>query len=71
MSQSAQVTYYTQHHCCSCILLHLDEEVSFVRELGTTREGTETEQNQAVLSMTELQCSSSEEETSTDKGKEY
>lgn len=64
-----------KHAIVNAIVVHayncLDEEVSFVSELGTTREGTEPEENQAVLSMTELQCPSSEEEMSTDKGKGY
>ena len=48
----------------------LDEEVSFVSESETTREDTEREEDQTVLSMTELQYSSSEEEELSDKGEE-
>ena len=50
------------------LIVCLDEEVSFVSELGTTGEGPEREESQAVLSMTELQSSSSEGEMSSDKG---
>lgn len=47
---------------------YVDEEVSFVSELGATREEKE-EENVTVLSMTELQySSSSEEEVLTDEG---
>lgn len=52
----------------SMLIICLDEEVSFVSALGTTGEGPEREESQAVLSMTELQSSSSEGEMSSDKG---
>ena len=48
--------------------MSIDEEVSFVSELGATGERPEREESQAVLSMTELQSSSSEGEMSSDKG---